>query len=92
MDPVLRQYEELFQPKLGCQIGEPVLLSESKGANVHKDKAVPYALQSKVENTFLESKKRRRDLRRGVSAAVILIVGKKESEDVRVCKRTLCLD
>ena len=54
LDSVLRQYDELFQPELGCYTGEPVVLNDSKGAKFHKARAVPYALQSKVESTLLK--------------------------------------
>jgi len=47
LDSVLQQYDELFQPKLRCYTGEPVVLNESKGAKFHKARAVPYAFQSK---------------------------------------------
>jgi len=87
LDSVLQQYDELFQPELGCYTGEPVVLNESKGAKFHKTRAVPYALRSKVESTLL---KMERDgviepVTSAVSVAPIVVVGKKESEDVHVC-------
>lgn len=54
MDSVLHQYDELFQPELSCYTGEPVVLNDRKGAKFHKDRAVPCALQSKVEITLLK--------------------------------------
>ena len=63
------------------------MLNESKGAKFHKARAVPYALQSKVESTLLRMKKDGviERVTSAVSAAPIVVVGKKESEDVRVC-------
>lgn len=87
LDSVLRQYDELFQPELGCYTGEPVVLNESKGAKFRKARAVPYALQSKVESTLLKMEKDGviERVTSAVSAAPIVVVGKKESEDVHVC-------
>ena len=87
LDSVLQQYDELFQSELGCYTGEPVVLNESKGAKFHKARAVPYALQSKVENTLLKMEKDGviERVTSAVSAAPIVVVGKKESEDVLVC-------
>ena len=87
LDSVLQQYDELFQSELECYTGEPVVLNESKGAKFHKARTVPYALQSKVENTLLKMEKGGviERVTSAVSAAPIVVVGKKESEDVRVC-------
>ena len=87
LDSVLRQYDELFQPELGCYTGEPVVLNECKGAKFHKARAVPYAFQSKVESTLLRMEKDGviERVTSAVSAAPIVFVGKKESEDVSVC-------
>ena len=88
LDSVLQQYDELFQSELGCYTGEPVVLNESKGAKFHKARAVPYALQSKVENTLLKMEKGSliECVTSAVSATSIVVVGKKESEDVCVCR------
>ena len=87
MDSILQQYGELFQPELGRYTGKPVVLNESKGAKLHKVRAVPYALQSKVESTLLKMEKYGviERFTSAVSAAPIVVVGKKESEDVHVC-------
>ena len=87
LDSVLRQYGELFQPELGCYTGELVVLNDSKGAKFRKARAVPYDLQSKVESTLLKMGKDGviQRVTSAVSAAPIVVVGKKESEDVRVC-------
>ena len=84
---VLEKYSELFQPGMGCYTGKPVVLNESQGAKFHKARPVPYALQSKVESTLL---KMERDgvierVTSAVSAAPIVVVGKKDSDEVRVC-------
>ena len=82
---VLQQYDELFQSELGCYTGEPVVLNDSKGAKFHKARVVPYALQSKVESTLLKMEKDGviQRVTSAVSEATIVVVGKKESEDVR---------
>ena len=87
LESVLEQYSELFQPQLGCCSGEPVVLNERKGAKSHKARAVPYALQSKVENTLLKIEKDGviERVTSAVSAAPIVVVGKKESDEVRIC-------
>ena len=43
LDSVLEQYSELFQTRLGCYTGTPVVLNESKEAKFHKARPVPYA-------------------------------------------------
>ena len=59
---------------------------KGKGAKFHKARTVPYALQSKVENTLLKMEKGGviERVTSAVSAAPIVVVGKKKSEDVRV--------
>ena len=63
------------------------MLNDRKGAKLHKARAVPYAFQSKVESTLLKMEKDGviQRVTSSVSAAPIVVVGKKESEDVRVC-------
>ena len=87
MESVLEQHSELFQPQLGCYIGDPVVLNESKEAKFHKARPVPYALQSKVENALLKMEKDGviERVRSASSAAPTVVVGKKDSDDVRVC-------
>ena len=87
LESVLGQYSELFQPQLGCYIGDPVVLNERKEAKFHKARPVPYALQSKVENALLKMEKDGviERVRSASSAAPIVVVGKKDSDDVRVC-------
>ena len=63
------------------------MLNESKEGEFYKARPVPYALQSKVENAFL---KMERDgvverVSSASSAAPIVVVGKKDSDDVLVC-------
>ena len=87
LDSVLEQYSELFQTQLGCYMGTPVVLNESREAKFHKARPVPYALQSKVESTLLKMEKDGviERVTSAVSAAPIVVVGKKESDKVRVC-------
>ena len=87
LDSVLEQYSKLFQNDLGCYTGTPVVLNESKEAEFYKARPVPYALQSKVESTLLKMEKDGviERLTSAVSAAPIVVVGKKESHEVRVC-------
>lgn len=87
LDFVLEQYNELFQTQLGCYTGKPVVLNESKEAKFHKARPVPYALQSKVESTLLKMEKDGviERVTSAVSAAPIVVVGKKESDEVRLC-------
>ena len=87
LDSVLQQFDELFQPELGCYTGEPVVLNDSKGAKFHKARAVSYALQFKVESTLLKMEKYGviQRVTTAVSAVPIVVLGEKESEDVRVC-------
>jgi len=63
------------------------VLNETKGAKFHKARAVAYALQSKVESTLLKMEKDGviERVTSALSAKPIAVVGKKESEDVRVC-------
>ena len=87
LDSVLEQYSELFQTQLGCYTGTPVVLNESREAKFHKARPVPYALQSKVESTLLKMEKDGviERVTSAVSAAPTVVVGKKESDEVRVC-------
>ena len=87
LDSVLEQYSELFQTQLGCYTGTPVVLNESREAKFHKARPVPYALQSKVESTLLKMEKDGviERVTSAVSAAPIVVVRKKESDELRVC-------
>ena len=87
LDSVLEQCSELFQTQLGCYTGTPVVLNESREAKFHKARPVPYALQSKVESTLLKMEKDGviERVTSAVSAAPIVVVGKKESDEVRAC-------
>ena len=63
------------------------MLNESKEAKFHKARPVPYALQSKVESALLKMEKDGviERVTSANSAAPIVVVGKKDSDDVRVC-------
>ena len=84
---LLSQYDELFEPQLGCYTGEPVVLNESTGAKFHKARPVPYALQKRVENTLLKMEKDGviERVSSATSAAPIVTVGKKDGDEVCVC-------
>ena len=56
LEALLSQYDELFEPQLGCYTGGPVVLNESTGAKFHKARPVPYALQNRVENALLKGR------------------------------------
>ena len=87
LELVLEEYNELFYGELGCYTGKPVVLNESKGAKFCKARPVPYALQSKVEKTLLKMEKDGviERVTSADSAAPIVIVKKKASDEVRVC-------
>ncbi len=52
LESLLSEYDELFQPKLGCYMGDPVVLNESKGAKFYKARPVPYALQKRLKMLY----------------------------------------
>ena len=87
LEGLLSQYDELFEPQLGCYTGEPVVLNESTGAKFHKARPVPYALQKRVENALLKMEKDGviERVSSATSAAPIVTVGKKDGDEVRVC-------
>ena len=60
LDSVLQQYDELFQPELGCFTGETVVLNESKAAKFHNASAVPLLCNRKWK-ALAENGKRRCD-------------------------------
>ena len=87
LEALISQYDELFEPQLGCYTGEPVVLNESTGAKFLKARPVPYALQKRVENALLKMEKDRviERVSSATSAAPIVTVGKKDGDEVRVC-------
>ena len=87
LNSVLEKYNELFQDELGCYTGKPVVLNECKGAKFYKARPVPYALQSKVEKTLLkmETDGVIERVTSAGSAAPVVLVKKKASDEVRVC-------
>ena len=86
LEGLLSQYDELFEPQLGCYTGQPVVLNESTGAKFHKARPVLYALQKRVENALLKMEKDGVIERvSATSAAPIVTVGKKDGDEVRVC-------
>ena len=87
LESVLQKYSSVFESNLGCYNGPPMDLKVNKEPKLHKARSVPYALKSKVETALL---KMERDgvIDRVAStpcAAPIVIVGKKNSEEVRIC-------
>ena len=87
LESVLQKYSSLFESNLGCYNGPPVDLKVNKEPKFHKARSVPYALKSKVETALL---KMERDgvidrVASAPCAAPIVIVGKKNSEEVRIC-------
>ena len=87
LEGLLSQYDELFEPQLGCYTGEPVVLNESTGAKFHKARPVPYVLQKRVENALLKMEKDGviERVSSATSAVPIVTVGKKDGDEVRVC-------
>ncbi|CAB4043277.1 uncharacterized protein K02A2.6-like, partial [Paramuricea clavata] len=85
LDSLLSKYDELFQPQLGCYTGDAVVLNESKGAEFHKARPVPYAIQTRFESALLKMEKDGviERISSAVSAAPIVTVGKKDGDEVR---------
>ena len=86
LESLLSQYDELFEPQLGCYTGEPVVLNESIGAKFYKARPVPYTLQNRVENALLKMEKNGviEKVSSATSAAPIVTVVKKDRNEVRV--------
>ena len=84
---VLDKYKTLFENKLGCYNGLPVNFSVHTEARFCKARPVPYALQPRLETAI---KKMEEDgvikrISAAASAAPIVPVAKKNSNEVRVC-------
>ena len=77
----------MFQDELGCYTEKPIVLNECKGAKFYKARPVPYALQSKVEKTLLkmETDEVIERVTSAGSAALIVLVKKKASDEMCVC-------
>ena len=87
LEALISQYDELFEPQLGCYTGEPVVLNGSTGAKFHKARPVSYALQKRVGNALLEMEKDGviERVPSATSAAPIVTLGKKDGDEVPVC-------
>ena len=87
MDTVLSKYSELFEDSLGHYEGNPVELKISSQPKFHKARPVPYALQAGVEKALdkMETDGIIKKVATASSAAPIVAVKKKNSEDIRIC-------
>ena len=88
LQSVIQKHSCLFESNLGCYNGPPVDLKVSKEPKFYKARSVPYGLKSKVETALLNVE---RDgvidrVASGPCATPIVIVGKKNSEEVRSCE------
>ena len=88
IDTLLNKFSELFDTTtIGCYTGEPVQLTVNKMPSFHKARPVPYALQEKVEKA-LDNMEKDGVIERvstASCAAPIVVVGKKDSDKVRIC-------
>jgi len=88
IDTLLNKFSELFDnTTIGCYTGEPVQLTVNKMPSFHKARPVPYALQEKVEKALNNMEKEGVIERVSTApcAAPIVVVGKKDSDKVRIC-------
>ena len=88
LNDLLCQYDELFDTSaLGCYTGEPIELNVKKMPPFCKARPVPYALQAKVESTLrtMETNGVIERVSSSPCAAPIVVVGKKDSDKVRIC-------
>jgi len=88
LNKVLSKYDKLFDTStVGCYTGEPIELTVQRAPTFHKARPVPYALQEKVESTLKEMEENGIIERVSTAscAAPIVVVGKKDSDKVRIC-------
>ena len=87
LDSVLHKYNGLFKSSLGCYNGTPANLKVKKDPPFQKARPVPYALKSKVETALqkMESEGVIEKVTTATCAAPIVVVGKKNCDDVRIC-------
>jgi len=87
LDSVLQEYDGLFESRLGCYNGALANLKVKKQPTFQKARPVPYALKSKVEAALqkMESEGVIEKVTTATCAAPIVIVGKKNSDEVRIC-------
>ena len=84
---LLKKHEELFDSGLGCYNGPPEKLQVKVTPKFHKARPVAYAQRPKVEKALakMEEEGVIRRVATAPCAAPIVVVGKKDSEDVRIC-------
>lgn len=90
--PLLEEYSELFDGKLGCIKGVKVGLTIKPNVKVRKfwqARSVPFALEGKVE-TALDRLEKRQIIERisndiSEYASPIVVVAKKDTDAVRIC-------
>ena len=88
LSEVLSKYDKLFDTStVGCYTGEPIELTVQRAPTFHKARPVPYALQEKVESTLKQMEENGIIERVSTDscAAPIVVVGKKDSDKVRIC-------
>ena len=87
LESLLHKYNNLFDEKLGCYNGPAVDLKVNSQPNFFKPRPVPYALKYKVEKALhkLENERVIEKVSTAPCAAPIVIVGKRNSDDIRVC-------
>ena len=88
LSELLLKYDRLFDTStVGCYTGEPIELTVQRTPTFHKARPVPYALQEKVERTLKDMEANGIIERVSIAscAAPIVIVGKKDSDKVRIC-------
>ena len=88
MSELLCKYDKLFDTSVvGCYTGEPIELTVQQMPSFHKARPVPYALQDKVESTLksMEANGIIERVSTATCAAPIVVVGKKDSDKVRIC-------
>lgn len=84
---LLQEHETLFDSGLGCYNGPPEHLKVTETPGFHKARPVAYALRTKVEKalTKMENEGVIKKVTSAPCAAPIVVVGKKDTEDVRIC-------
>ena len=84
---LFERYSELFEGELGCYKGEPVELEVTSQPKFFKARPIPFSLRDRVK-TSLDSMETEGIIKRVSSsktAAPIVVVKKKDSDDLRIC-------
>ena len=84
---LLKRHESLFDSGLGCYNGPPEQLKVKGTPKFHKARPVAYAQKPKVEKarTKMEEEGVIKRVNSAPCAAPIVVVNKRDSEDVRIC-------